>query len=48
MCRDYRERGVVVIAVIVDGSTDDVGSLAGKLGMIEDITVKSVLAKQHG
>lgn len=44
----YRERGVGVIAVIVDGSMDDIGSLAGKLGMLEGVTVKSSLAKQHG
>jgi len=44
----YRERGVSVIAVIVDGSTDDIGSFTGKLGMLEGITVKSALAKQNG
>ncbi len=44
----YRERGVSVIAVIVDGSTNDIGSMTGKLGMLDDVTVKSALAKQNG
>jgi putative iron-only hydrogenase system regulator len=30
----YRERGVSVISVIVDGTTDQVGALTGKLGMV--------------
>ena len=28
----YRERNVSVIALIVDGSTDELGALTGKLG----------------
>ena len=30
----YRERNVSVIALIVDGSTDELGALTGKLGSI--------------
>ena len=38
-------RDVSVISLIVDGSTDQVGSLTGKLGNIPHVTVKSALTK---
>lgn len=41
----YRERGISVISLIVDGSTDDVGALTGKLGALHRVTVKSALTK---
>lgn len=41
----YREREVAVISLIVDGSTDELGSLTGKLGSIPQVTVKSALTK---
>jgi len=39
----YRQRGVSVISLIVDGSTDDIGSLTGKLGAVKGVSVKSAL-----
>ncbi|HHY39352.1 MAG TPA: CopG family transcriptional regulator [Clostridia bacterium] len=39
----YREKDISVIALIVDGSTDEIGALTGKLGAIEGVTVKSAL-----
>ena len=39
----YHERGVSVIALIVDGTTDQIGALTGKLGGLPGITVKSAL-----
>ncbi|NLG85646.1 MAG: CopG family transcriptional regulator [Firmicutes bacterium] len=39
----YHERGVSVIALIVDGTTDQIGALTGKLGSLPGITVKSAL-----
>ncbi|HOA98658.1 TM1266 family iron-only hydrogenase system putative regulator [Candidatus Sordicultor fermentans] len=39
----YRERNVSVIALIVDGSTDELGALTGKLGSIPGVKVKSAL-----
>jgi putative iron-only hydrogenase system regulator len=41
----HREREVSVISLIVDGTTDQVGSMTGKLGSIPHITVKSALTK---
>jgi len=43
----YRDRGVSVISLIVDGNTDQIGSLTGKLGNIPGTTVKSALAKSR-
>lgn len=42
----YRERNVSVIAVIVDGSPDDIGALAGKLGSVTGVKVKSALTRR--
>lgn len=41
----YRERGVHVMTLIVDATTDDIGSLTGRLGAVEGVSVKSALAK---
>lgn len=39
----YREKNVSVIALIVDGSTDAIGALTGKLGALPGVKVKSAL-----
>jgi putative iron-only hydrogenase system regulator len=39
----YRERGVSVISLIVDGSTDEIGALTGKLGNLKGVKVRSAL-----
>ena len=41
----YREKEVSVISLIVDGTTDELGALTGKLGKIRSVTVKSALTK---
>jgi putative iron-only hydrogenase system regulator len=41
----YRERGVSVISLIVDGTNDDISALTGKLGRISGATVKSMITK---
>ena len=41
----YHERNLNIITLIVDATTDQIGSLAGKLGMVPGVTVKSTLAK---
>lgn len=40
----YRDRGVSVIALTVDGSNDAIGAMTGKLGQIRQVSVKSALA----
>jgi putative iron-only hydrogenase system regulator len=42
----YRERGVSVISLIVDGCNDDISAMTGKLGRVEGATVKSMVTKK--
>jgi putative iron-only hydrogenase system regulator len=41
----YRERHLSIISLIVDGSTDDVGAMTGRIGQLHGVTVKSAFAK---
>lgn len=43
---NINEREVSVISVVVDGTTDEVGSLTGRLGAIKGVNVKSALSKK--
>lgn len=42
----YKERGVNVISIIVDGTNDEIGALTGKLGKLKGLSVKSALSKK--
>lgn len=39
----YKERDLSIISLIVDGTTDEIGAMTGKLGGIKGIMVKSAL-----
>ncbi len=39
------EKNIQIISLIIEGDTDRIGSLTGKLGRIEGIEVKSVLTR---
>ena len=41
----YKERHISVISLMVDGTTDRINALTGKLGRIEKVQVKSMLTK---
>lgn len=41
----YRERGVSVISLIVDGSNDEISAMTGRLGRISGASVKSMVTK---
>lgn len=41
-----RDRGVSVITLVVEATTDELGALTGQLGRIAGVSVKSALAKQ--
>lgn len=41
----YQPRGIHIIALIINGTTDEVGSLTGQLGSLNGVEVKSALAK---
>lgn len=42
----YREREMSVISLIVDGTSDEISSMTGKLGKIHGINVKSAITKK--
>lgn len=42
----YREKGISIISLIVDGTTDEIGALNGKLGKLDGVNVKSALSKK--
>ena len=41
----YRERGVSVITLVIEATTDELGALTGRLGALDGVSVKSALAK---
>lgn len=41
----YKEKHLSVISLIVDGTSDEVSALTGKLGKISQVQVKSALTK---
>jgi len=41
----YKGRKVAMISLIVDGTTDELGSLTGKLGMLQGVHVCSSLIR---
>ena len=41
----YREKGISVISLIVDGTSDEISAMTGKLGKIKTVTVKSAMTK---
>jgi len=39
----FRDRGIQVISLVVEGSTDQIGALTGPLGRLAGVQVKSIL-----
>ncbi|MCX7828168.1 MAG: iron-only hydrogenase system regulator [Thermanaerothrix sp.] len=44
----YKDRGISVISVIVDGTVDRISAMTGKLGAIKGVSVKAAYAKASG
>ncbi len=45
----HRERGVSVISVIVDADSETINTMAGKIGMLPDVSCKTMYTqKQEG
>ena len=42
----YKDRGVSVISLILDGTTDEINFVSGKLGHIDGVSVKVALTKE--
>ncbi len=43
---NINDRAISVISVVVDGTTDAIGSLTGRLGAVQGVSVKSALSKK--
>ena len=42
----YKDKGISVISLIVDGTMDSISSLTGQLGKIKGLNVKSAITKK--
>ena len=42
----YKERNMSVISLIVDGTSDELSAMTGKLGKIDGVNVKSAITKK--
>lgn len=41
-----RKNGESIISLVLEGTTDEIGSLTGQIGRLKDIQIKSVLLKK--
>jgi putative iron-only hydrogenase system regulator len=41
-----RDRGISVISLVIEGTTDEISTLSGQIGRLEGVTSKAVLAKE--
>ncbi|MEI8173976.1 MAG: TM1266 family iron-only hydrogenase system putative regulator [Deltaproteobacteria bacterium] len=41
----YAPQNIHIISLIIHGSTDEIGAMTGKLGLLSGVQVKSVLTK---
>jgi putative iron-only hydrogenase system regulator len=41
----YKEKNVSVMSIVLDAPTDIIGAISGKLGMLPDVSVKTVYSK---
>lgn len=42
----YREKEISIISVVVNAEADVISSLAGKLGMVRGVSVKTIYSKK--
>lgn len=42
-----KEKGKSIISLVLEGTTDELGGLTGKLGRIDGINVKSIVLKNN-
>jgi putative iron-only hydrogenase system regulator len=40
-----RDRGISIISLIIEGNTDRINALTGKIGKLDGVEVKSILSK---
>ena len=44
----YKDRGIFVISIIVDGTMDEISAMTGKIGKISGVNVKSAINRTRG
>lgn len=44
----YRQRGVNIICIVVDAPQDVISALSGKLGMLPDVSSKTIYSRLTG
>ncbi|MBQ3403876.1 MAG: iron-only hydrogenase system regulator [Oscillospiraceae bacterium] len=44
----YRKRSINIISVVLDAPQDDIAALSGKLGGLQDVTVKTTYSAVQG
>lgn len=42
----YREKGISIISIVVNAEADIISTLAGKLGMVNGVNVKTIYSKK--
>lgn len=42
----YRARGINIISIVVDAPQDEISALSGKLGMLPQVSTKTIYSKQ--
>lgn len=42
----YKDRGIFVISIIVDGTMDEISAMIGKIGKVSGVNVKSAITKK--
>ena len=42
----YREKNISIISIVVNAESDMISTLAGKLGMIKGVSVKTIYSKK--
>jgi len=42
-----RERNVSIISIVLEGTTDQIGALTGRVGRLKGVQIKSVLTKSQ-
>lgn len=42
----YKEKNMSVISLIVDGTSDEISAMTGKLGKVQGVNVKSAITKK--
>ncbi|WP_416175696.1 TM1266 family iron-only hydrogenase system putative regulator [Clostridium sp.] len=42
----YREKNISIISIIVDGTSDEINAMTGKLGKINSVKVRNAMTKK--